>query len=303
MRRGYGKGGGGWTGGKGDGGGKGGGRFSGKGGGGFVGGKGGGGIGKGKGKGSGGGKPFWRQFVDPSDDPEVIAWCRETIGAFVSSGETQREFEHLTNPVRNTMRSLAPSMGVGWVKTGKGCNALVRMAQVADEREPIRKIVEAIRQTCLSSGGKCGATAALKRLSPEQIAFVQSALGLRSLKLLPSHAGAAEALKTAGLRLNARANGFLLEGVEDDDSWHVRFDKRTLSAARASIDVALEELRRVQLPPALRGRGRLPRRERPDVLCHRACGRARLSRVSAYASGAAAPARVPDGFVDCQGRA
>ena len=62
----------------------------------------GGGKGGGKGKGGGGkggkgSKPFWRQFVDASDDPEVIGWCRQRIQAFLDSEEPQHELSGLSN--------------------------------------------------------------------------------------------------------------------------------------------------------------------------------------------------------------
>ena len=49
------------------------------------------GRGKGGSKKGGGNKPFWRQFVDPSDDPEVIKWCRTRIQQFLDSGETTQD--------------------------------------------------------------------------------------------------------------------------------------------------------------------------------------------------------------------
>ena len=58
-----------------------------------------------------GAKPFWRRFVDPSDDPEVIAWCQQRIQRFLDSGARQEEMEWLSNPSRNTIRSMAPEMG------------------------------------------------------------------------------------------------------------------------------------------------------------------------------------------------
>ena len=69
----------------------------------------GGGSGKGKGGGKGGGgkggggkgKPFWRQFVDASEDPEVIAWCRKRIEDFVASGSPS---ELIYRPLRAALR-------------------------------------------------------------------------------------------------------------------------------------------------------------------------------------------------------
>ena len=58
---------------------------------------------------------------------------------------------------------------------------------------------------------------------------MQASLRLRSLKQLPSHAAAAAEMAAAGVRLNGRGNGFLLDGVDDDDSWYVHFDRRLLS--------------------------------------------------------------------------
>ena len=195
---------------------------------------------KGGGKGAGG-KPFWRQFVDPSDDPDVIDWCRETITAFLASGEMQREVTALSTASRNTLRHLAPQLGCGWVKVSKGVYALVRLAQQSSTEDAVtlRQLVDAVKATARASGGKCTASAAFRQLSAELVAFLQASLRLRSLKELPLSASAAAELRAQGVRLNARGNGFLLEGVDDDDSWHVHLEPHRLAAARAAIDAVL----------------------------------------------------------------
>ena len=86
-------------------------------------------------------------------------------------------------------------------------------------------------------------SAALKRLSPELVAFVQASLKLCGLKELASHAEAAAEMRAQGVRPNARGNGFALDGVDDDDdSWLVRFDARLLAEARGAIEAALATL-------------------------------------------------------------
>ena len=133
--------------GKGGGGSYGGGSYGGGGKGDFGGGgKGGGGKGGkgGGGKGSKGGVPFWRQFVDPSSDPEVIRFCQETIASFLASSDTQRTVENLPNNYRNTLRHMAPTQGVGWVKVSKGVFSLVKLAPATDSAS-----------TCVRSSATC----------------------------------------------------------------------------------------------------------------------------------------------------
>ena len=213
--------------------------------GGRVGGWGGGkGKGSGQGKGGKGDKPFWRQFVDPSDDPEVIMWCQQKISAFLASGHEQQEIDGLSNSYRNTIRHLAPTMGVGWVKVAKGCHALVRLRQEVGAADTLVRLIGVIRNACGSSGGRCAASVAFKRCPPDLVTFIQVTLRLRSLKELPSHQAAAAEMARAGVRLNGKGNGFLLAGVEDDDAWYVALDPRKLMAARHAIDAALR-----QMPP------------------------------------------------------
>ena len=203
----------------------------------------GGGGGKGGGRGKGkGGVPFWRQFVDPSDDPDIVHYCQEQIGSFLASSETQRQLENLPNPHRNTLRHMAPAQGVGWIKVSKGVFALVKLAPATDSASSLRALVAGVRACCEASGGKCAASSALKRLSPGLITFLQASLRLRGLKELPSHQAASLEMKAQGVRLNQRGNGFVLDGVEDDDAWHVQFDPRVLGGARAAIDAALRAM-------------------------------------------------------------
>ena len=228
-------------------------RFSDKGrGGGFGKGKGGGKGGGGKG-GGGKGKPFWRQFVDASEDPEVIAWCRKRIEDFVASGSPSEPVENLPNAYRNTLRHYAPEMGCGWQNLDKGVYALVRCTTVAGEDEAAalrQRLVAEVKRCCVAGGGKCKPTAIFRQLSSELVAFAQATLRIRNLKELPS-ACAAECA-AAGVRLNERRNAFLLEGVEDDDAALVSFNVDRLREARAALEAAL-----AALPP--------PRERRADV--------------------------------------
>lgn len=110
-------------------------------------------------------KPYWRRFVDASEDPTVIHWCRQRVQQFLDSGNSQENVEWLGNETcpsqsdiffsskpcfiwtpscsgrfidivhlpfpeeyRNTIRSLAPEMGVAWLKVSKGVYA-ARMHQ------------------------------------------------------------------------------------------------------------------------------------------------------------------------------
>mgnify|MGYP006248530473 CR=1 FL=1 len=54
---------------------------------------------------------------------------------------------------------------------------------------------------------------------------MQAALRLKSLKQLPSHAAGATEMGRAGVRLNSRGNGFVLDGVEDDETREFRLVK------------------------------------------------------------------------------
>jgi hypothetical protein len=145
--------------------------FDGRGGGGRGGSRSGGGRGGGK-----GGKPFWRQFVDASDDPEVISWCQEWLEAFLSSGQESAPVELMPHAHRNTLRSMAPQMGCAWRRAAKVEYELVRAAPVADASVIKREVVEAIRRLCEASGGKCAASRAWRELAPPLQAQVQTSL-------------------------------------------------------------------------------------------------------------------------------
>lgn len=204
-----------------------------------FGGKGGGGKGGGK-----GGKPFWRQFVDASDDPEVIVWCQARLEAFLSSGRESAPVERLPHAHRNTIRSMAPQMGCAWRRAAKGEYELVRAAPVADASVLKREVVEAVRRLCEASGGKCAASRAWRELAAPLQAQVQASLRLTNLKSLPEACKAE--CEAAGLRVNPRGNAFLLDGVDDeDDAWFVGFGGRALSDARRALETAL-----AALPPA-----------------------------------------------------
>ena len=140
-----------------------------KGGGGY---KGGGGKGKGGGKG-GGSKPFWRQFVDPSDDPEVIEACCALIRDFLNSGAPQQTVSHLSNAYRNTLRHYAPQMGAGWRKVDKGQWELVRADSGHDVADRKVEVVECIKRACEDAGGVCRARHAFDCLPPDLVAFLQ----------------------------------------------------------------------------------------------------------------------------------
>ena len=94
-----------------------------------------------------------------------------------------------------------------------------------------------------------------------------------------------------GLRLNSRGNGFLLDGVEDDDSWHVSFDRAHLRP-RAAIDAAVATLklrarqarrttavtRQQQQRRRRRLQGSVARHERPRAAAGARHGYARMRR-------------------------
>ena len=82
----------------------------------------------------------------------------------------------------------------------------------------------------------------MKRLSPALVTFLRASLHLKSLKELPSHRAALLEMHTQGVRLNQRGNSFVLDGVEDDDAWHVKFDPQALASAQAAIDAALRTM-------------------------------------------------------------
>ena len=42
-------------------------------------------------------KPYWRRFVDASEDPTVIHWCRQRVQQFLDSGNSQENVEWLGN--------------------------------------------------------------------------------------------------------------------------------------------------------------------------------------------------------------
>ena len=41
--------------------------------------------------------PYWRRFVDASEDPTVIHWCRQRVQQFLDSGNSQENVEWLGN--------------------------------------------------------------------------------------------------------------------------------------------------------------------------------------------------------------
>ena len=49
-------------------------------------------------------KPFWRRFVDASEDPAVIQWCRQRIQQFLDSGSSQENMEWLGNETQTRIR-------------------------------------------------------------------------------------------------------------------------------------------------------------------------------------------------------
>jgi len=218
------------------------------------GGKGGGGKGKGGGSeganGGGDSKPFWRRFVDPSDDPEVIRWCTERIEQFLASRQPQEEVEWLTNEYRNTIRSLAPDMGIGWLKVNKGVWAFARASEEGRDPSAVRKkLIDTIVQICEEAGGHCTATYALRSL--DQDLWVSTSVALKIRKLNGLVDICAKEMQDAGLRMNGRRNGFLLGEADGyEDAVFVRFDKARVSEARRALRTALQRL------PAVRREGR-----------------------------------------------
>lgn len=194
------------------------------------------------GGGGGGNKPFWRQFVDPSDDPEIIAWCRHRVQQFLDTGKQQEEVEWMGNDYRNTVRSLAPDMGAAWVKIDKGVYAFVRSSANGMDPSAIRmKVVAAIRKICEESGGRCSATGAWRQLPQDFQATVSVELRLRNLRGLPEVCQAE--LQESGIRMNDRRNMFIL-GESDgyDDAVFVKFSASLVGDARRALDTALRLL-------------------------------------------------------------
>lgn len=200
-----------------------------------------------RGKGSSGGwgggnKPFWRKFVDPSDDPQVIAWCRQRVQQFLDGGANEEQVEWLGNEYRNTLRELAPKMGAGWMKIAKGTFALVRTSdQVVDASDLKVQLVKALRELCERSGGRCTAKNAWWSLPTSLQVDVSVKLQLKNWKGLPEICQ--NELQAAGLRMNARRNTFLL-GEDDgfEDAVFVGFDAQRMSSARKVLDLALKRL-------------------------------------------------------------
>lgn len=216
----------------------------GKGGGGWGGGGGGWGGG-----GGGGNKPFWRQFVDPSEDPAVIAWCRQRVQGFLSSGKQQEEVEWLTNEYRNTIRAVAPEMGAAWMKIAKGTYALMRSSESgANVGDLKRRLVEQVKRICMEKGGRCKATAVMRSLPQDFQATVLVELRLKNLKAIVDVCP--EECAEMGLRTNAQRN-MLIVGEADgyDDAYFVRFDAARVGEARRALEAALR-----RLPPAAKGR-------------------------------------------------
>eukprot|EP00928_Gymnodinium_smaydae_P010064 TRINITY_DN1377_c0_g2_i1.p1 TRINITY_DN1377_c0_g2~~TRINITY_DN1377_c0_g2_i1.p1 ORF type:complete len:1082 (-),score=211.79 TRINITY_DN1377_c0_g2_i1:112-3357(-) len=193
----------------------------------------GGGGGGGWGGGGGGNKPFWRQFVDASDDPEVIEWCRKEITTFLDSGEASLEMEWLSCQCRNTLRDMAPKMGVGWEKVRKGTFALVRCEEVSDDPAVIsQRVVEHVKQYVVKNGGSASVKHAFWDLPMEMRVFMQSHLNCHGKNLT----GMEDALREAGVHMNSSKKRVHLEGVSEafDDAFFVQLDpSRVIDACKA----------------------------------------------------------------------
>eukprot|EP00965_Chrysotila_dentata_P255601 6212280-Pleurochrysis_carterae.AAC.3 len=199
-----------------------------------------------------GGKPIWRQFVDPSDDPEVVDWCRQRIRSFLDSGASQEEVQWLPNAYRNTIRVMAPKMGVGWLKQGR-VNVLVRASggsSEAGDAELRVRLVRAVAAVCDSHGGRITARKAFGALPSELAAFAQSRLGLKTLAALPEACGAE--CEAAQLRTRGK---LLLCGEADDPfdaAIRVEFDRdavrevRRVATARGAPTVATRAVLRLR---------------------------------------------------------
>ena len=63
-------------------------------------------------------KPFWRRFVDASEDPAVIQWCRQRIQQFLDSGSSQENVEWLGNETQTWIRRsfLCFKGGLSWIQ-------------------------------------------------------------------------------------------------------------------------------------------------------------------------------------------
>ncbi|CAJ1380664.1 unnamed protein product [Effrenium voratum] len=187
-------------------------------------------------------KPYWRQFVDPSDDPAVISWCRQRISEFLRSGDSQQEMEWLSNSYRNTIRSLAPEMGAAWLKVSKGVYALARPTGIQTDPSVLReKLVESVRQICEQAGGQCKVSHISRELPQELWVSAAAELKLRNLKQLPE--SCRKECQLAELRLVR--NSFSLGDADGyADAVFVRFSASRLAAAAAALS-AVKAPRRV----------------------------------------------------------
>ncbi|CAK9052151.1 DExH-box ATP-dependent RNA helicase DExH1, partial [Durusdinium trenchii] len=186
-------------------------------------------------------KPFWRRFVDPSDNPEVIQWCRERVQAFLDSGRSQEEMEWLSNEYRNTIRSLAPEMGAAWIKVSKGIYAL---ACSKENLEPVRlrqRLVEEVRKSCMKAGGSCKASWVWRDIPQDLWVSAATTLKLRNIKSLPDVCP--QECQDAQLRLS-KSTFKVGEADDFEDALHVHFDASHLAAAAGVVAAASRAPRR-----------------------------------------------------------
>lgn len=187
-------------------------------------------------------KPFWRQFVDPSDDPAVRSWCKNRVQQFLDGGAAKEEIEWLSNEYRNTIRVMAPDMGVAWLKVDKGVYALARSTREGvDTQSVLMQLLRSVAKTAEEAGGRISSTWAQRVLDQELWIAASCALKIRNLK------GIADTwckeCQEIGLRMNDRRNTFFVGEADGyEDAVFVRFDKARVAEARRCLAAALQRL-------------------------------------------------------------
>lgn len=157
--------------------------------------------------------------------------------------------EWLGNEYRNTVRSLAPEMGVAWLKVSKGVYALARPSSDASLPALRQRLVDEVRRICVKAGGSVRATWLLRELPQDLWVSATATLKLRNIKSLPEVCR--RECEAAELRLS---NGRFKVGDVDDyqDALHVHFDATHLAAAVGTLS-ALQLPRRRQVSRQIAG--------------------------------------------------
>eukprot|EP01062_Namystynia_karyoxenos_P063302 TRINITY_DN5611_c1_g1_i1.p1 TRINITY_DN5611_c1_g1~~TRINITY_DN5611_c1_g1_i1.p1 ORF type:complete len:672 (+),score=180.62 TRINITY_DN5611_c1_g1_i1:113-2017(+) len=201
-------------------------------------GKGGGGGGGGWGGGGGGGsKPFWRRFVDPSDDPAVQQRCHSIVQQFLQSGQPRQSLGHLTTEMRNTLRVVGPQLGASIDRDGHKQWALVRPMQTAGQEQmgpeaAVGILVEKVRMI----GGQGRLALVSRQLSAQERSAIEVSTGLPLRRALKSMADSRHA-RAAGLGLSPDGKRLRLEGMYDEYSelTYVPLDRQKVSEALKAL--------------------------------------------------------------------